>query len=49
MDNVLNNQFAASAFEQWRFSWADKNVNKFPPKYFNAYGRNYFVMLALRM
>ncbi len=48
VDNVLDNRFSISAFEQWRFSWTDKNIDKFPPKYLNAYGRNYFVMLALR-
>jgi hypothetical protein len=47
--NVMNSQFTSAAFEQWRFSWADKNVNKFPPRYFVSYGRTYFVMLAFRL
>lgn len=48
MDNVLDNQFVMTAFEQWRFDWQAKDIDKFPPKYFNAFGRNYFAMLALR-
>lgn len=48
MDNVLNNQFVMSQFEQWRFNWTDKNVNTFPPKKYYAYGRNYFAMVSLR-
>ncbi|MFZ4544741.1 MAG: carboxypeptidase-like regulatory domain-containing protein [Saprospiraceae bacterium] len=48
MDNVLNNQFVMSQFEQWRFNWTDKNVNTFPSRKYNAYGRNYFAMISLR-
>jgi hypothetical protein len=48
VNNVLNSQIVAGAFEQWRFNWTDKNINTFPPKYFYAYGINYIAMVTLR-
>lgn len=48
VNNALNHQFIMSAFEQWRFDWEGKDINKFPPKYFHGYGRTYFAMAALR-
>jgi hypothetical protein len=48
IDNVLNNKFVSSAFEQWRFDAVNKNINKFPPRYYFASGRNYYAQIALR-
>jgi hypothetical protein len=48
INNVLDNQFIMSAFEQWRFDWEEKDVNTFPPKYFYGFGRNYFALASLR-
>ncbi|WP_212005466.1 TonB-dependent receptor [Chitinophaga sp. HK235] len=50
VNNLLNNQkMITGGFEQLRFDYTDKNVNKFPAKYYYAYGLNYFASLALRM
>lgn len=47
--NILNNQnLITGGFEQMRFDSDTHNVNKFPPKYFYAYGRTYFLMLTFR-
>ena len=47
VDNILDNQFISSATEQWRFDAVNKNINKFPPRYYYAFGRNYFVQTAV--
>jgi hypothetical protein len=54
VNNILNNQdMITGGFEQLRFeaptSNADVNlVDKFPPKYYYAYGLNYFASVTLR-
>lgn len=50
VNNILNNtDFKTGGFEQFRFDYQGKNVNKFPPKYFYAYGANYYISLSLRI
>lgn len=47
--NLLNNtRFITSGFEQPRFDFRGQNPNRFPPRYFYAFGFNYFVNLAYR-
>ncbi len=42
VSNVLNNQnFKTGGFEQLRFDIESRDVNKFPPRYFYAFGTNY--------
>jgi len=49
VNNLLNNKnIIVGGYEQMRFDYETKNVNKFPPKYFYAYGRTYFVMISFR-
>jgi len=49
INNVLNNtDFRTNGFEQLRFDFTDKNVNKYAPKYNYAYGATYFIGLTLR-
>lgn len=49
INNVLNNKdFITGGYEQLRYDYVNRNVDKFPPKYFYSYGTNYFVMLGLR-
>ncbi len=49
INNILNNQeFLTGGYEQLRYDYTERNVDKFPPKYFYAYGTNYFAMLGLR-
>ncbi len=52
INNILNNtEFITGGYEQRRFTYLEEsvediNVDKFPPKYFYAYGRNYFISLG---
>lgn len=49
INNILNNQdFISNGYEQLRFDFEEKNVNKYAPKYYYAPGRTYFINLALR-
>ena len=49
VNNILNNKdIVSGGFEQLRFDFAEKNVNKFPARRFYAYGLNYFASVALR-
>lgn len=46
--NVLGNtNYAMAGFEQLRYDPAE--VNKFPPKFYYMYGRNFFLNLTFRM
>lgn len=50
ISNVTNNKnFVTGGFEQLRFDYLDKDVNKFPAKYYYSYGTTYFISLAYRM
>ncbi len=49
VNNILNNQnIITGGFEQLRFDFDDKNPNKFPAKYFYAFGTNFFASVNLR-
>ncbi len=49
VSNILDNQkLITSGYEQLRFDFEGKNVDKFPPKYYYGFGRTYFVSLGLR-
>ncbi len=49
VNNILNNtELITGGYEQSRFDFETKNVDKFPPKLYYAYGRSYFIMLSLR-
>ena len=49
INNMLNNKdIVSGGFEQLRFDYADKNINKFPPKLYYAYGLNYFTSVTFR-
>ncbi|MFN8265161.1 MAG: TonB-dependent receptor [Chitinophagaceae bacterium] len=49
INNLLNNKdIITGGFEQLRFDMNEKDVNKFPAKYFYAYGLNYFASVAFR-
>lgn len=49
VSNLTNNQFYTSGFEQLRFDFEERNVNKFAPRYFTAYGINFFINVTFRM
>ncbi len=49
VNNLLNNtDIVSGGFEQLRFDFAGKNVNKFPARKFYSYGVNYFASIGLR-
>ncbi|MFZ4402357.1 MAG: hypothetical protein ACOYO1_20185, partial [Bacteroidales bacterium] len=49
VSNILDNQnLITSGYEQLRFDFVDKNVDKFPPKYYYGFGRTFFVSLGVR-
>lgn len=49
VNNILNNKdIVSGGFEQLRFDFAEKNVNKFPARRFYAYGLNYFASIGIR-
>lgn len=49
VSNLLNNKnIITGGYEQLRFDFAERNVNKFPAKYYYAYGANYFLSATLR-
>ncbi len=40
--NLLNDKnLITGGFEQYRFDYTEKDINRFPPKYFYGYGLNY--------
>lgn len=47
--NLLNNRnFITGGYEQLRFDFTDQNPARFPPKYFYAYGFNYFANISYK-
>jgi hypothetical protein len=50
VSNLLNNRnFITGGYEQLRFDFETKDVGRFPNRYFYAFGRNYFVNLAVKL
>ncbi len=50
INNILNNQnFVIGGYEQNRFDFDTLDVERFPPRYFYAYGANYFIGLSFRL
>ena len=48
VNNILSNQdIISGGYEQLRFDYSTSDINKFPPKYYYAYGINYFASIAL--
>jgi len=49
VNNMLNNKdIISGGYEQLRFDFTEKNVDKFPPKYYYSYGLNYFISATIR-
>lgn len=49
VNNLLNNQdIITGGYEQLRFDYESRDINKFPAKYYYAYGLNYYLSVALR-
>jgi len=49
VNNILNNQnIVSGGYEQLRYDFAEKNVDKFPAKRFYAYGINFFASVGIR-
>ncbi|HLP51054.1 MAG TPA: TonB-dependent receptor [Chitinophagales bacterium] len=48
--NITNNKnLVTGGYEQLRYDYFQKNADKFPSRYFYAYGASYFVSVAFRM
>ena len=49
VNNVLNNtNIITNGYEQLRFDFAEKDINKFAPKSYYGFGTNYFINFTLR-
>ena len=49
VNNLLDNQeIRTGGYEQLRFDYVEKDVDKFAPVYYYMYGRTYYVILTLR-
>lgn len=49
VNNILDNRnIVSGGFEQLRFDFTGKNVDKFPERRFYAYGINYFASMGIR-
>lgn len=49
VSNVLDNtSLVTGGYEQMRFDFDTKDINKFPPKYFYGLGRTFFLNLGIR-
>jgi hypothetical protein len=50
VNNITNNKdFITGGFEQLRFDFDDRRVDKFPNRYSYAFGINYFASVTFRM
>lgn len=50
INNVLDKKdFATGGFEQARFDFANKDIDRFPSRYFYSFGRTYFINVAVRI
>lgn len=49
VNNILNNKdIVTGGYEQLRFDFENRNINKFPPKLYYGYGINFFASATLR-
>jgi len=49
VNNILNNKdIITGGYEQLRFDFDNRNINKFPPKIYYGFGVNYFASATLR-
>lgn len=50
ISNILDKQdFITGGYEQFRFDFENKDVNRFPNRYFYSYGRTYYISLAFKI
>lgn len=50
VSNILNNQdLITNGYEQMRFDYENRNINKFSPKYFYMYGRTFYLTASVRI
>lgn len=50
VSNLLDNQdFQTGGFEQFRFDFEGKDVNRFPNQYFYSFGRTYFINVSYKI
>jgi len=50
VNNVLGvDTYKTGGFEQMRFDFTEKNIDKFPPKYYYGFGRTYYLNINFRI
>ena len=50
VSNILDEtSIRTGGFEQLRFDNRERNIDSFPPRYYYAFGRNYFINLSYRL
>jgi outer membrane receptor protein involved in Fe transport len=50
INNITNNKsLITGGYEQLRFDFENSDINKFPSKYFHAYGINYFFNISYKL
>lgn len=50
VNNITNNKdLVTGGYEQLRYDFENANVNKFPSRYFYAYGANYFINITYKL
>ena len=50
VSNLLDKRdFRTGGYEQFRFDFENKDVDRFPNNYFYSFGRNYFISLSFRI
>lgn len=50
VNNILDKRdFRTGGYEQFRFDFETKDVDRFPNNYFYSFGRNYFINLSFRL
>ncbi|MCO5232681.1 MAG: TonB-dependent receptor [Chitinophagales bacterium] len=50
VNNITNNKnLITGGYEQLRYDFENANVNKFPSRYFYAYGTNYFINITYKL
>jgi len=49
VDNILDKKdFNTGGYEKLRFDYESFNLDEFPPRYYYAYGRNFYLILSFR-
>ena len=48
VNNILNNQFLTGGYEQFKFDFDDLDLDRYPNRYYNAYGTNFYFSISYK-